>query len=352
MAKSLSKLIVILGPTASGKSELVLKLAKKFDGEIVSADSRQIYEGMNIGTAKPPKNQESRIKNHEYTPRSRFKIYWYRGIAHYLVDIANPDKDFTLAQYKKLAIKVIRNIQKRGKVPFLVGGTGLYIKAVVDNFQIPKVKPNKKLRKKLEMLDMLKLQELLKKLDPDAIKFIDIKNKRRVLRAIEVSKITGKPFSSQRTIGKQIFDSLQIGIAVPKEKLQKKIDKRVERMFKMGLIKEVLNLRKYYSPALPSMNTIGYKEVNQYLNEAKTLITYGKSQGSDGMTRKTIPSNSVDIREIPSGIKELIKKNTFKYAKRQMTWFGKDKKIKWVDNYKRAEILVRGFITKPNKSYC
>jgi tRNA dimethylallyltransferase len=177
--KNLLPLIVILGPTASGKSNLAIKLAKKFNGEIISADSRQIYQEMDIGTAKITKEEMS-------------------GIPHYLIDIVKPDQEFTLAQYKKLAVKIIKDVQKRGKLPFLVGGTGLYIQAVVDNLEIPQVKPNKKLRNKLEKLTNQELLNQLKKLDPLSAVSIDPNNKRRLIRALEVCLIAKKPFSQQR----------------------------------------------------------------------------------------------------------------------------------------------------------
>ncbi|MBU1255322.1 tRNA (adenosine(37)-N6)-dimethylallyltransferase MiaA, partial [Patescibacteria group bacterium] len=156
----LKKLIIILGPTASGKSDLAIKLAKEFNGEIISADSRQIYKEMDIGTAKVTKKEMD-------------------NIPHYLINIINPNQEFTLAQYKKLAVKTIKDIQKRNKLPFLVGGTGLYIQSIVDNLQIPEVVPDKKLRDKLENQTNQKLYNQLKKLDPESLKVININNKRR-----------------------------------------------------------------------------------------------------------------------------------------------------------------------------
>ncbi|MCD6402377.1 tRNA (adenosine(37)-N6)-dimethylallyltransferase MiaA, partial [bacterium] len=160
MKQKLPKLIVILGPTAAGKTDLSIKLAQKFNGEIVSADSRQIYEEMNIGTAKPTKKET-------------------QGIPYYLIDFLKPNKEFNVALYKKLAIFAIKEIQKKGKLPFLVGGTGLYIKAVVDNLKFPRVLPQKKLRKSLEKKNEKELFRIYKKLDPIGAKFIDKKNKRR-----------------------------------------------------------------------------------------------------------------------------------------------------------------------------
>lgn len=287
---TLNKLIVILGPTASGKSEQALKLAKKFNGEIISADSRQIYKEMNIGTAKP---ENLKIKNRTYASG---------GIPHHLVNIVKPSQKFSVAEYKELAIKIIRDITRRGKIPILAGGTGLYISSVVDNIEIPKVKPNLKLRKKLENKSLVVLLKQLKKLDIVTFNNIDKKNKRRIIRALEVTISTGKPFSAQREKGSPLFNCLRIGLDMPREKLYKKIDDRIEKMFKAGLINETKSLAKKYSWKLPAMSGIGYKEIGMYL---KSEITLEKT-------------------------KELIKFATHSYARRQMTWFKKDKKIKWV----------------------
>ncbi len=294
--KRLPKLIVILGPTASGKTELTVKLAKKFKGEIVSADSRQIYKGMNIGTGKPTKKE-------------------MRDIPHHLIDIIRPNQGFNVAIYKELAVKKIKNIQQRKKLPFLVGGTGLYISSIVDNVDFPKVPPNKKLRKKLEKKTKEELFKIYKKLDPKGSRFIERKNKRRLIRAIEVCKVAGKSFWKQRKKGKQIFDILEIGLKPEKGELKKRVSKRVEKMFKLGLEKEVKKLFKKYG-WIPSMQTIGYQEWS----------TFVKTTG--------------DKKEI----KERVKLHTLQFAKRQITWFKKDKKINWIKNYIQVERLIRKFL--------
>lgn len=290
----LKKLIIILGPTASGKSNLAIKLAKEFNGEIISADSRQIYKEMDIGTAKITKKEMD-------------------GIPHYLIDIINPDKEFTLAQYKKLAVKTIKDIQKRNKLPFLAGGTGLYIQTIVDNLQIPEVRPDKKLRDKLERQTNQKLYDQLKKLDPQSLKVININNKRRMVRALEVCLLTKKPFSQQRKKGKLLFNTLQIGIKPNKEILERKINQRVDQMIKAGLIEEVRNLIKKYGHKPYSMSGIGYKEIISYL---KNEISLNKA-------------------------KELIKIHTRQYARRQMSWFRRDKNIKWIKNYSEAKKIIK-----------
>lgn len=290
-----NKLIVILGPTASGKSEMALKLAKRFNGQIVSADSRQIYQEMDIGTAKDVRPLRSNIPH--------------------LIDVVKPNQEFTLAQYKKLAIKAIKDIQKRNKLPFLVGGTGLYIQTVVDNLIIPQVKPNKKLRKKLAKLANQELFNQLKKIDPLTAAAIDSNNKRRLIRALEVCLITKKLFSQQRKKGRPLFNLCQIGLKINKKTLEQRINQRVEKMIKTGLIEETKKLAQKYSFDWPAMSGIGYQEISQFLQGKITL----------------------------EKAKQLIKQHTRQYARRQLTWFKKDQRIIWVKNYSEAQKLIYSF---------
>lgn len=297
------KLIVILGPTASGKTALSLKLAKNFNGEIISADSRQIYKGMDIGTAKQTKKEREIIK-------------------HYLINIEKPNQHYTVAEYKKEAIKAINKIIKAGKIPFLVGGTGLYIKTVVDNLEIPEVKPDWKLRQKLELRIKNKglksvYQELIK-IDPEAAYIVDPNNPRRVIRALEVAIKTKKPFSRQRKKGKPLFNILEIGLNAGDEKLKKNIEKRADKMVKAGLVREVKSLIKKYNKNLPAFDAIGYREIIGYLEKKNTL--------KDAV--------------------EKIKRNTWRFAKRQMTWFKKDKKIHWISANRQAHKYAGKLITK------
>jgi len=294
------KLIIILGPTASGKSEMALSLAKKFKGEIISADSRQIYKEMDIGTAKLRNNQK---------------------VVNYLIDIKKPNQEFNVALFKKSAIKIIKDIQKRGKTPFLVGGTGLYIKAIVDNLNFPTVVPQLKLREKLEKKSVKELFKVYKKLDPKGSKFIDKENKRRLIRAMEVCKITGKPFWEQRKKEEPIFEVLQIGIKLPKKILKNNIGKRTEKMFKEGLEKEASDLNKKYGWISP-LRTIGYQEWKEFFE--------GKINKDE--------------------VKKLIIQHTNKFAKRQMTWFKRDKRIHWKKNIKQMQILIKKFL-KQNAPY-
>ena len=306
------KIVVIVGPTASGKSTLAVQLAKKFNGEIVSADSRQVYRGMDIGTAKPEVQRTSGL------------AVISEGIPHYLINIKNPDENYTVAEYKRDAIKAINKIIKKKKLSILVGGTGLYIKAIVDNLNIPKVAPDFKLRKKLEKeikkYGLNFVFNKLIKLDPEAAYVIDPNNPRRIIRALEIAIKTGKPFSAQRKTGKPLFNFIEIGIRLSDNILNKRINKRVDLMIKSGLLEEVKNLVKKYGPKQQSFDAIGYREIIDFLN--------GK----------------ISLEEAT----ELIKKNTRNYAKRQMTWFKKNKRIHWIRNEKEAEKLIKKFL-KNNK---
>lgn len=294
-------LVVILGPTASGKSEMAIKLAKFFNGEIISADSRQIYKEMDIGTNKTLN---------------------FLGISYYMIDILKPNQVFTAAQFKQKAIKIIKDIQKREKIPFLVGGTGLYISTIIDNLKIPHAAPNKKLRIKIEKeikkYGLKKIYQKLLKLDPEAKKFVEPKNPRRIIRALEVCLTTGKPFSELRKRGEPLFDVLQIGIKIPGRNLHKKINQRVDKMVKRGLVEEVKNLAKKYSFKLPSMSGIGYKQIGMYI-------------------KKEVKLNQAI---------ELIKRDTRRYSRRQMGWFKRDKNIKWIKKYTKAKKLIKFFLSR------
>jgi tRNA dimethylallyltransferase len=294
----LPKLIVILGPTASGKTGLAIKLAKKFNSEILSADSRQIYKYMNIGTAKTTKQE-------------------MKGIKHYMIDVVKPNEVLSLAQYKNKAVKLINDISKRGKTPFLVGGTGLYISTIVDNWLIPKVGPTKKLRSELENKSNIWLFRKLEKIDPATAKKIDPNNKRRLVRALEVCLSSGRLFSDERRRGEPLFDVLEIGIKLSQRELYQRINKRVDLMIKQGLLNEVKKLVKSgYKWNLPAMSGIGYRQIGMYLRGEITL------------------EEAIN----------LIKRDSRRYAKRQMTWFRRDKRIKWMNNYDQARKWIKEFL--------
>jgi len=236
------------------------------------------------------------------------------------MDIKKPSSDYSLAQYKKDAIKAIKHILEKNKLPILIGGTGLYVKAVLDNLKIPKAKPNPLLRKKLENdLKEKGLNYLVKELidiDPESAYIVDLKNPRRVIRALEIVITTEKPLSSQRKIGPKLFNALTLGINPGKEILKEKIIKRTYQMFEQGLISEVQNLISKYGKNVKAFDAIGYREIIEYLE------------------------NKISKQE---AIDQIIK-NTINYAKRQMTWFKKEKDIIWIKNNKQAEKLVSNFI--------
>ena len=289
------RLIVIVGPTASGKTKLAVKLAQKFNGEIVSADSRQLYHGLDIGTGKDKRD--------------------YGTIRSHLLDIKKTNQKFNVTNYKKLGQKIIKGIISRGKTPFLVGGSGLYISALIDNYDIPKVKPDWQLRKKLVLMPLAKKQQLLKKLDPRSYQTIDLKNPRRLDRALEVC-LSGQKFSALKKINQPLFDCLIIGLDIPREILNKKINARVDKMIADGLVAETQKILKKQKSNSVLLNTIGYTEIVDYLKNKTTLAE----------------------------ATELIKIHTRQYAKRQMTWFRRDARIHWLTKQYAANNLIKNFL--------
>lgn len=300
IADAKKKLLVILGATASGKTDLSIKLAKKFNGEIVSADSRQVYKGLDIGSGKITKKE-------------------MQGIPHFLLDVANPKRKFSVSQYQKLALKAIKNIQKRDKLPILVGGTGFYIQSIVDGVVVPQVKPDWELRKKLEKFSLPELVERLGVLDPKRAATIDQNNPRRVLRALEIAiKLSGPvpAIHTQRTD----FNALQIGITKPKDELKRLIAKRLKkRLQNDAMIKEVKRLHAS-GVSFKRLEELGleYRFVAQYLQDK---ITYQEMIGK-------------------------IEIESFHYAKRQMTWFKRDQKIIWIKSPKEALLLCRDWLSR------
>jgi len=250
-------LILIVGPTAVGKTELAIQLAERLNGEIVSADSRLFYRGMDIGTAKPTRQEQARVP-------------------HHLIDIANPDEILSLAVFQQKAREAIAGIHTRNKIPLLVGGTGQYVRAVTEGWTPPGVEPDERLRRELEKQkeekDIYWLHEKLRSLDPLAAEKIDARNYRRTIRALEVILTTGRKFSEQRGQSASPYHLLTAGLTRPRPELYERVDQRIEGMFANGFLDEVKGLlAKGYSPSLPTMSAIGYREciriVNGQLNE-------------------------------------------------------------------------------------
>lgn len=309
----LKKLVVIVGPTSSGKTDLSIKLAlqlknvggrpsaKFLEGEVVSADSRQVYKRMDIGTGKITKKE-------------------MRGIPHHLLDVVFPNTRFTVSQYQRKAKKAIKEIQKRNKLPLLVGGTGFYIDAVVDGLIIPPVKPDWELRKKLEEKTAQELFKKLKKLDPKRAKNIDQFNKRRLIRALEIVLKSKKPVPSLK-IKPIDSDVLFLGIKKDSKELKKLIKKRLLKRLRQGMIAEV---KKLHNP--PIGRGVSWKRLEEFGLEYRYISLHLQ--------------NKITKEEMI----EKLTKEIEHYAKRQMTWFKKDSRIHWVKNQKTAQKLLTNFL--------
>ena len=285
------KVIVICGPTASGKTKLSIEIAKKINGEIISADSMQIYKDMTIGTAKP-------------TPEEM------QGIKHYLIDFVLPNQRYSVADYNKDALKAIDEIIKKGKTPIVAGGTGLYVNSLIYGIEYSDIEVDIEYREKLEKIAKLegieRLYEMAKEIDPEAIKNISKNDQKRICRILEIYHTTGKNKTEQEKESRKNgpkYQYLLYGITMDREKLYDRINKRVDIMINDGLIEEVQNVVKKYDEFPTAMQGLGYKEVVEYLN---------------GVTTK-------------EEMIEKIKMETRRYAKRQLTWFKKCENIKWIN---------------------
>ena len=275
-----SRVIAIASPTATGKSKLAVELAHKINGEIVSADSRLVYKGFEIAVAKPTFEERE-------------------GIKHYLIDVVEPEIDYSVANYVDDATKAIDKILQKGKTPIVVGGTGLYFKVLLEGYNIPRVAPNKILRDELNNLSLEELILRLKKLDSKYFDEIIEPEKRKVIRAIEVCETLGKPLSELNKQKECPYEVKWIGINMKREEIYERINKRVDKMFELGIIEETKNLLSKHGRIPNFTQTIGYKEILAYLDGEVTLERAA----------------------------ELLKQHSRNYAKRQLTWFRRNKAL-------------------------
>ena len=304
-------LVVILGPTAVGKTEIAIQLAERFEGEIVSADSRLFYRGMDIGTAKPTIGERSLVP-------------------HHLIDVADPDEIWNLALFQLEANKAIHKIYENHHLPFLVGGTGQFVRSIIEGWKIPSVEPNPRLREVLNRwsnrVGPAELHSKLSALDPQAANSIDPTNVRRTVRALEVILSTGKRFSDQKSSGFRLYDPLLLGLTLPRAELYQRIDDRITRMINSGFIDEVRRLLDLgYSPDLPTLSAIGYGEIVAYI------------QGKITLDEAIV----------------LMKRRTRTFVRRQANWFKEnDPDIHWFqmtrDTLGEIEKLIENWLTTVN----
>jgi len=351
------KLITIVGPTASGKTDLSLALAKKYNGYVIAADSRTIYKEMDIGTAKPAPLLS--IRRDGVNPVSTKENFLVKGISHFGINLINPTETFSASEFKKYAENIISCHCERSKekfeqtasraeiassrtprndsednnyssplftkeeaggglpIPFIVGGTGLYVSAIVDNLSFPAAPPNETFRKEKNAVELSVLVSNLLQKDPEAEKVVDLKNKRRVIRALEVINHTGKLFSDLYKKGPQKYNVLMLGVKRDREEIYKRVNARVDQMLTQGFEEECINLRGKYGCNAPGMSAIGYSQFCKYLN------------------------GELSKEEAVENWKQAEKN----YAKRQFTWFNKDKRIHWVKNTQEAEKLIESYLS-------
>ena len=302
MITRLPKLVVLLGPTASGKSSLGITLAQRFKGEIISADSRQVYRGLDIGTAKVTPPEQALVP-------------------HHVLDVADPREVYTVAQFQRDAISAINDILKRSHQPFLVGGSPHYIQAVVDNLDIPHIEPQPELRAQLEKRPLPELLLQLEELDPRSAATIDHHNPRRVIRALEVCLVSGKPFSQQRKMSEPLYQSLLLGIEWPREVLYRKIDERVDERMQQGMVQEVQRLLD---------EGISHQRLEALGLEYRYITCWltGAFENEDEMVQK-------------------LKYAIHDFTRRQLTWFRKEKRIVWMNggDWEQVEGVVSDFLT-------
>lgn len=276
------KVIAIVGATASGKTAYSIELAKQIDAEIISCDSRLVYKGFDIGTAKPSKEEQS-------------------GIPHYMIDIVEPEFEYSAGLYKQQAKEKINEILAKGKTPIITGGTGLYIDILLKNYDLPQIEADKKLREELKNFETSEIYSILEKLDKPGAETIDKNDRKKLIRAIEIVKKTGKQLNNVRSIGESEYEIEWLGRNFDRETLYSRIDKRVDIMIESGLVEETKKLLNRHGRIPNLINTIGYREILGYIDNLYSL----------------------------DEACNLLKKNTRNYAKRQLTWFRKNESIKW-----------------------
>ncbi len=280
---ALPKILCVVGPTSSGKTALALELAKQQNGEIINADARQIYRGFVIGTGQPTKEEQ-------------------QGILHHLFGFVEPERIYSVAEWKAEALQKIHEVIARQKLPIVVGGTGLYLQALIDNFEPPNVPPQPELREELSTLPREALIARLEETDPDAVTWVDLKNRRRIERALEVVLTTGKSFKEQRMQGEPLVEAKLIAIQRTPGELRERINQTIDAMLERGWRDEVSALHSSGIPwDAPAMTSIGYRELGAVLRGEMT----------------------------DAEAEEQIRLNTWHYAKRQLTWFKRDARIEW-----------------------
>lgn len=295
MSKKKNNLIAVLGPTAVGKTKLGVVLAKEFNGEVVSADSRQVYRGLDIGSDK-------------ITPRET------KGIPHHLIDVASPRRTFSVANFQKKAYRAIRQISRRGNIPFLVGGSPLYVYSVIDGWVFPEVSPDRNLRKRLASQTTEQLYATLSKMDPEYAEKIDSRNPRRLIRAIEIARHSGKIAPLEKN---PLCRTLLLGLALPRSEIKKRIQQRLEDRIDKGLIDEVRKLRSI---------SLSWKRLEGFGLEYRWVALYLQDK--------------ITADEMEFGII----KDSLKLVKNQMNWLKKDRRINWVKGADQARKMVRGFL--------
>lgn len=312
--------IALVGATASGKTEVGIRLAQAFDGEVLCADSRTVYRGMDIGTAKAKggvSRATAEVLRNDIQQLFEPKPIIVEGIPHWGVDLVEPDEDFSVANFVAYAQKKIEDITARGKLPIVVGGTGLYFRALCDGFTLTDVAPDDALRAQLEAQPTEALVEMLGALDPDAAASIDLHNRRRLVRAIEIVRATGQPLAAQQQQVATPYNVLWLGMDVDRDVLYARIDARVDAMIARGLVDEARRLYRAYGAESQAMTGIGYRQLAEFFA--------GKTPLREAIAR--------------------IKTDTRHYAKRQCTWFKADVRIRWQKDTTHAIAEARRWLT-------